>query len=126
MIFGGLFGGKKGKSSSKAIMYPGQKEFGADAFAQLFRPLLGGAPITAFESSRNRGTEQLGEEFARRGLTGSGIEAGALADFQNQAQVSEEAARIDAVLAALGLAPIGQKNKSSSFEWGVSGGMKLF
>ena len=72
------------QSSSKPSYLPGQKEFGAELFAPggYFYSLLQGGPNAGLERQALRGAEGLTNNLAQQGLTGSGLAAKSLTNYQ--------------------------------------------
>ena len=83
----GTFGGSGGGGESKPFFLPGQKEFGGGLFAPggYFASLLGGGPNIGLERQITRGQEGLTNNLSQQGLTGSGLAAKALTNYQTQA-----------------------------------------
>jgi len=74
-------------SSSKPSYLPGQKEFGGELFAPggFFASLLGGGPNVGLERQIARGGEGLNDQLSQQGLTGTGLAAKSLTNFQTNA-----------------------------------------
>ena len=78
----GSFGG--GGGGGGVQFFPNQQDFAGDLFAEggFFRNLLSGAPNPAFEAGAERSRQALGNDFASRGLEGSGLETRSLTDLE--------------------------------------------
>ena len=76
-----------GKSSSDPVFFPGQFDAAGQIFEQggLFEQIMQGRPNAGFERAVNTGSDRLQRTFAQRGLTGSGIEAKGLTEFEQGA-----------------------------------------
>ena len=73
-------------SGSKPVFYDGQKELAAQLFAPggVFASLLGGAPDVGFERGVARSSANLTQGLAQQGLTGTGLAAKSLTNFNTQ------------------------------------------
>ena len=74
-------------SESDPFFFPGQLGAGAGLFGPggLFEQIAQGRPTPGFERALNSGSDRLQRTFAQRGLTGSGIEAKGLTEFEQGA-----------------------------------------
>jgi hypothetical protein len=77
-------GGGGGDSKSKPYLFPGQEEFGSAMFApgSPLWSLLQGGPNVGMERQALRGAEGLTNNLAQQGLTGSGLAAKSLTNYQ--------------------------------------------
>lgn len=73
-------------SKSGPSYLPGQKDFGGSLFAPggYFQQLLGGGPNVGLERQAARGAEGLTNNLAQQGLTGSGLAAKSMTDYQSK------------------------------------------
>ena len=114
------FGG--GSSSSKVQFFPGQENVFPAIFGSggIFEQLLRGKPNVGLQQGINQQQQQIGQQFAQRGLTGSGLEARAMKDAAAQAANASEASYLERILGLM--QPAGQQ--SSSMNFNVSAGKK--
>ncbi len=110
------------KQSSKVEYFPGQENLFPYIFGSggIMEQLISGKPTVGLQQGINQQNQQLGQQFAQRGLTGSGLEARAMKDAASQAAVSSEASALERILNLM--APAGQRSSGSSLS--LSGGKK--
>ncbi len=84
------------RSRSGPVFFPGQEELAAELFEPggEFERIRAGAPLLPFEQGAQQRTQQIGHEFARRGLTGTGLEAQALTQSAAQTAQGRESTRL--------------------------------
>jgi len=83
-------------SSSKPVLVKGQKDLISNFLFNVVNPaVLGGQPDAGFEAGAQRQAQSLGNDFAERGLTGSGLESRALSDLAAKQMQGREANRFN-------------------------------
>ena len=113
-----MAGGKGGGQSGPAF-FGGQRELGEELFnAVLPRFLLGGAPLPGTEATIARGQQATTQQFAQRGLTGSGLEARALGEAAVRGVRAQQGAFLDVLNRALTPAgTVASTGKGGLFCW---------
>lgn len=103
-----------GGGSSKPVFYEGQKDLAAQLFAPggIFASLLGGAPDVGFERNLQRSSQNLTSNLAQQGLTGSGLAAKALGNFETDAVGQRQDNMMRVLLDAI--QPAGQRSAAGS------------
>lgn len=103
----------KSSSSNKPTFFDGQERAAADAIFNILLPQLYGGPNAAVERGVQRGQANTSRVLAQRGLTGSGLEARALADVAAGGEAARQGQQAD-LLDRL-MTSSGQSGRSSSF-----------
>lgn len=113
------FGAQSSKSGVE--YFPGQEAMFPAIFGMggIFEQLLGGKPTLGLQQGINQQQQQMGQQFAQRGLTGSGLEARAMKDAAAQAANASEASYLERILGLM--APAGNRSSSSGFNAGLGG-----
>lgn len=110
-------------SSSKSSLqfYPGQKDFAGTLFAPggLFQSLAGGGPNPGLERQIARGGEGLTQQLSQQGLTGTGLAAKSLTNFQTQAAGQRQDNLIEVMLNAIKPAGSVSVGRSKPVPWGI-------
>ena len=98
-------GGSKSSSSAKPVFFEGQMDAASQAIFDVLLPQLYGGPNAALERGVQRGQANTSRVLAQRGLTGSGLEARALADVAaggEQARQGQQADLLDRLMTSSG------------------------
>ena len=100
-MFSTMAGGKGGGKSGPSF-FAGQKELGEELFNSVLPQfLMGGAPLPGTEGTMQRGMQGMTQQFAQRGLTGSGLESRALGEAAVRGMQSQQGAYMDVLKRAL-------------------------
>jgi hypothetical protein len=88
-------GGSKSSSSAKPVFFEGQMDAASQAIFDILLPQLYGGPNAALERGVQRGQANTSRVLAQRGLTGSGLEARALADVAAGGEEARQGQQFD-------------------------------
>ena len=98
-------GFNKSSNSSAPTFFEGQQGAASNAIFDILLPQLYGGPNAALERGVQRGQANTSRVLAQRGLTGSGLEARALADVAaggEQARQGQQADLLDRLMTSSG------------------------
>jgi hypothetical protein len=109
----------KSSSSNAPTFFAGQEAAATNAIFDILLPQLYGGPNATLERGVQRGQANTSRALAQRGLTGSGLEARALADVAAGGERARQGQQMDIVQRLF--TSSGQSGSSSSFDIGTGG-----
>jgi len=107
-------GGRKSSSSAKPVFFEGQMDAASQAIFDILLPQLYGGPNASLERGVQRGQANTSRVLAQRGLTGSGLEARALADVAAGGEEARQGQQADLLNRLMSNA--GDTSKKSGFD----------